>query len=494
MYHPTREEFRQRATRGNLIPVYRKVLLDMETPVSAFQKIRRGPYAFLLESVEGGENLGRYSFLASEPSLVLKTRGSTVEILRRGVWERRSLEAGEDPLTVLAQLLGQYRFVGSPDLPPFCGGAVGYMSYDLVRFFERLPEKTEDDLGLPDCLFVFTDTLLVFDHVQHHGIVLHNALVEGDVDAAYDRALERIEDLVARLRNVPPAASAGAGRTGALAVRSNFTPAQFEEAVRVAKEYIAAGDIIQVVLSQRLAVDITAPPFDLYRALRSINPSPYMYYLHCDDLILAGSSPEILVTEKQGQIRLRPIAGTRRRGVNEEEDRALMEELLADEKERAEHIMLVDLGRNDVGRVSEFGSVQVDELMVIEKYSHVMHIVSNIAGSLRSDCNAFDVLRACFPAGTVSGAPKIRAMEIIEELEPTRRGSYAGAIGYFSYSGSMDTCITIRTILVRGGTAYIQVGAGIVADSVPEREYQECVNKARALVAAIEMAEQGLDS
>jgi len=494
MYHPTREEFRRRAARGNLIPVYRRVLLDMDTPVSAFLKIRRGPYAFLLESVEGGETLGRYSFLASEPSLVLKARGSTVEILRRGVWERRSLEAGEDPLTVLAQLLGQYRFVGSPDLPPFCGGAVGYMSYDLVRFFERLPEKTEDDLGLPDCVFAFTDTLLVFDHVQHHGIVLHNARVEDDPDAAYDQALERIDEVVARLRAAPPAASPGAGRTGALTVRSNLTPHQFEEAVRAAKEYIAAGDIIQVVLSQRLAVDITAPPFDLYRALRSINPSPYMYYLHCDDLILAGSSPEILVTEKQGQIRLRPIAGTRRRGVNEEEDRALMEELLADEKERAEHIMLVDLGRNDVGRVSEFGSVQVDELMVIEKYSHVMHLVSNVVGSRRPDCNAFDVLRACFPAGTVSGAPKIRAMEIIEELEPTRRGPYAGAIGYFSYSGSMDTCITIRTILVRDGTAYIQVGAGIVADSVPEREYQECANKARALLAAIEMAEQGLDS
>lgn len=494
MYYPSREEFRQRAVRGNLIPVYRKVLLDMETPVSAFRKIQRGPYSFLLESVEGGETLGRYSFLASEPSVVLKTRGRAVEILRRGAWERRSLGPGEDPLTVLAQLLGPYQFVGSPDLPPFCGGAVGYMSYDLARFFERLPEETEDDLGLPDCVFAFTDTLLAFDHVRHHGIVLHNAFVEEDVDAAYDQAIERIEALVERLRAAPVPVAPAPVRPKPLTVRSNVTQAQFEAAVRAAKEYIAAGDVIQVVLSQRFAVDLTAHPFDLYRALRSINPSPYMYYLDCDDLTLVGSSPEILVTEKQGQIRLRPIAGTRRRGVNEEEDRALMQELLADEKERAEHIMLVDLGRNDVGRVSEYGSVQVNELMVIEKYSHVMHIVSNVVGSLRSDCTAFDVLRACFPAGTVSGAPKIRAMEIIEELEPTRRASYAGAIGYFSYSGSMDTCITIRTILVRDGTAYVQVGAGIVADSVPEQEHQECVNKARALFSAIEMAEQGLES
>jgi len=476
-----------------LIPVYREILADMETPVSAFRKLGGGPYSFLLESVEGGETLGRYSFLGTQPAQVFKSRGPAVEITQGGETRRLTLVRGEDPLTILKRLMAQYRFVPSPELPPFCGGAVGYMSYDLVRFFERLPDETVDDLGFPDSIFIFTDTLLVFDHVRHRLKVLNNALVEGDADEAYDQAVAKIEAVVEKLRTPLPPPLPSPGRDYRPEVRSNFTQADFEAAVARTKEYITAGDIIQAVLSQRFAVDITADPFDLYRALRSINPSPYMYFLDYDDVTIVGSSPEILVTEKDGRIRLRPIAGTRRRGATAEEDEALAAELLADEKERAEHLMLVDLGRNDVGRVSVYGRVEVDEFMVIEKYSHVMHIVSNVIGELAPGKDQFDVLRACFPAGTVSGAPKIRAMEIIEELEPTRRGPYAGAIGYFSFSGSMDTCITIRTILAQNGTAYIQAGAGIVADSVPEREYEECVNKAQALVKAIEMAERGLE-
>lgn len=493
MYTPDRAEFRRRAQRGNLIPVYREILADWETPVSAFYKLGNQPYSFLLESVEGGETLGRYSFLGTEPALILRSKGRQVVLEPNGRREI-SLSANEDPLRVLKRLLGRYRFVGSPDLPPFCGGAVGYMSYDLVRFFEELPEETEDDLNLPDTFFLFTDSLLIFDHVKHKIKVLNNAFVEDDPDAAYDRARAQIEATIERLRQpLRPPTSPPRPRSSPPEVHSNFTPAEFEAVVRHTKEYIAAGDIIQAVLSQRFAVPLTTAPFEVYRALRSINPSPYMYYLNYGDLFIVGSSPEILVTEKQGHIRLRPIAGTRRRGTTPEEDEALMRELLADEKERAEHIMLVDLGRNDVGRVSEYGSVRVDELMVIEKYSHVMHIVSNVVGKLRADCDQFDVLRACFPAGTVTGAPKIRAMEIIEELEPTKRGPYAGAIGYFSYSGSMDTCITIRTIVVHQGMAYIQAGAGIVADSDPTREHEECVNKAKALLQAIELAERGLE-
>lgn len=383
--------------------------------------------------------------------------------------------------------------MADPTLPPFCGGAVGYLSYDLVRFFERLPEKSEDPLGLPDCQFIFTDTLLIFDHVKHKILAVANARVEGDADAAYDQAVAKIDALVERLRQpLPQEAPPSPKEASPAPLQSNLSQAEFEAAVRHAKEYIAAGDAIQVVLSQRLSRRTRAEGFDIYRALRSLNPSPYMYYLSYGDVRLVGSSPEVLVTQNAGQITLRPIAGTRPRGRSEEEDRRLEAELLADEKERAEHIMLVDLGRNDLGRVAQAGSVRVDELMSVEKYSHVMHIVSNIVADLRPDRDQYDVLRACFPAGTVTGAPKIRAMEIIEELEPHRRGPYAGAIGYFSYSGNMDTCITIRTLVLQDGIVHLQAGAGIVADSVPEREYQECLNKARALLRAIEAAEMGL--
>jgi anthranilate synthase component 1 len=420
-----------------------------------------------------------------------------VEIRADGETRRRELEPGEDPLTILESLMTGFQFVRDDDLPPFCGGGVGYIGYDTVRFFERLPDRTEDDRGLPDCYFVLTDTLLIFDHVRHKIKVLCNARVTGDPEAAYDDAVAKIEALVQTLRapfSVPPRLR-GEALQMPLAERLTTTMPQpaYEEAVVRAKEYIAAGDIIQVVLSQRMAVEITSDPFDIYRALRSVNPSPYMFFLCFEECQLVGSSPEILVTERDGLVTTRPIAGTVRRGRTPAEDAILEAQLLSDPKERAEHVMLVDLHRNDIGRVCQYGSVRVDELMVTERYSNVIHIVSNVVGRIRPDRDAYDLLRASFPAGTLSGAPKIRAMEIIEELEPQKRGPYGGAIGYFSFSGDMDTCITLRTIVVQGHTAYIQAGAGIVADSVPASEFAECMHKARALLRAIEMAEAGLE-
>jgi anthranilate synthase component 1 len=494
MYYPSKDEFVRRACYGNLVPVYREILADMETPVSAYRKIARGKYSFLLESVEGGERLGRYSFIGTEPFLVFKSKGRDVYIVERWRADKIRLKDRQDPLHILEELLGRYTWVDDPELPRFCGGAVGYIGYDTVRFFEKLPDQTEDDLNVPDCFFIFTDILVVFDHLKHRIKVVCTPEVGSDPRTTYDLAVEKIDAVVERLRNNDISASkpqptdvSGQGTS------ANMTKEQYEQAVEKAKEYIRAGDIIQVVLSQRLSKPLNTDPFDVYRALRSVNPSPYMYYLAFDDIKLIGSSPEILVTEDRGIVTTRPIAGTRPRGKTEEEDIALERELLASEKERAEHIMLVDLGRNDIGRVCEYGSVNVDELMVVERYSHVMHLVSNVRGKLAPDKDQFDVLRATFPAGTLTGAPKIRAMEIIEELEPTKRGPYGGAIGYFSFSGNMDTCITIRTILVKDGIAYMQAGAGIVADSVPAAEHQECMNKAGALVKAIEMAESGLD-
>jgi anthranilate synthase component 1 len=498
VYYPTRDEFRDKSRDGNLIPVYKEILGDLETPVSAFRKISEGKYAFLLESVESGENVGRHSFLGSEPFLVFRSKGRQASIERVGREpEQVAIAPGEDPLSLLKSLLGEYRWVPVAGLPPFSGGAVGFLSYDLVRFFEELPDDTEDDLDLPDALMVFTDTCLIFDHLRHKIQVLSNALVEGDPDAAYDRAIAKIDHLVERL--AAPAADpgaavaakpAGAGPT----VTSNFPRPAYEAAVARIKEYIEAGDALQVVLSQRVSRELRADPFDVYRALRSLNPSPYMYYLSYGPTKIIGSSPERLVSERDGEVITRPIAGTRRRGSSPEEDERLIKDLLADEKELAEHIMLVDLGRNDVGRVCEYATVEADQLMGIEKYSHYIHIVSNVRGTLRAGLDQFDVLRACFPAGTVSGAPKIRAMEIIEELEPTKRGPYAGVIGYFSFSGNMDTCITIRTIVVTDDTAHIQAGGGVVADSTPEREYEEAaVIKPGPLLRALEMAEGGLE-
>ena len=494
MLHPSLEEFKQRAKKGNLIPVYREILADMETPVSAFRKIDDGKYSFLLESVEGGEKWARFSFLGSGPSVVVRSFDRTVEIIRKGKVERRTFD--KDPLEAIKDLLSAYRPVPDPGLPRFFGGAVGFMGYDTVRFFERLPARPKPGLGLPDVLFMITDTLVIFDNVTHMIKVVSNAHINGQsAAAAYKEAAAKIDAIVAKLKKGVRGQGSGVRKKKGKETKltSNFTQAKYEQAVLKAKEYIKAGDIFQVVPSQRFEAKISAEPYEIYRALRLINPSPYMYFLRCGDATVVGASPEVMVRLEGERIELRPIAGTRKRGATEDEDQAMEQELLADPKERAEHIMLVDLGRNDVGRVSTPGSVHVSELMVIERYSHVMHIVSNVRGTLQKGSDAFDVIRACFPAGTVSGAPKIRAMEIIDELEPTRRGPYAGAVGYFGFSGAMDTCITIRTLVIKGNKAYIQAGGGVVADSEPAAEYQETVNKAKAMMRAVQMAEEGLD-
>jgi anthranilate synthase component 1 len=475
--------------------VARQILADMETPVSALRKIDSGNYAFLLESIEGGEKWGRYSFLGSNPSLVFRAKGQHLEVLRGE--GREVLRDFQDPLAALSKLLKQYRAVRVPELPRLTGGMVGYLSYDIVRHLERLPVRTQDDLDLPDALFLMTDTLLIFDNVTHRITVVSNAVVQDDtpggVERAYREAQQKIEAIIAALRRPVGAPLGRSARLDSPRFESNFTREQFCDAVARTKAYVEAGDIIQAVLSQRLSVKTDVDPFDVYRALRVVNPSPYMYYLRLGEMKLVGSSPEILVRLEGDRIDLRPIAGTRPRGATEEEDRRLEGELSADPKERAEHIMLVDLGRNDVGRVAQVGSVEVTDLMTVERYSHVMHLVSHVRDKLTPGRDAFAVLRACFPAGTVTGAPKVRAMEIIEELEPLRRGPYAGAVGYVSFSGNLDTCITIRTIVFSRGVATIQVGAGIVADSEPEQEYQETMNKARGMLRAIEMAEAGLD-
>jgi anthranilate synthase component 1 len=495
MFQPSLEEFKKRTKKGNLIPVYREILADMETPVSAFLKIDDGKHSFLLESMEGGEKWARYSFLGSRPSVIVRSVGRSVDVIRSGKKERTTFE--RDPLEVIKEVLSEYRPVTDPALPRFFGGAVGFMGYDVVRFFEDLPAREKQGLDIPELFFMITDTLVIFDNVTHRIKVVSNAHVKGrSAEAAYKEATTKINALVRKLKTgVRGQGAGGRGKrkTKEPSLTSNFTQAQYEQAVLKAKEYIKAGDIFQVVPSQRFQTKITVEPYEIYRALRLINPSPYMYFLRCGDTTVVGASPEVMVRLEGDKIDLRPIAGTRRRGATEEEDAALAEELLADPKERAEHIMLVDLGRNDVGRVSEPGSVHVSELMVIERYSHVMHIVSNVRGGLASGMDSYDVIRACFPAGTVSGAPKIRAMEIIDELEPTKRGPYAGAVGYFGFSGNMDTCITIRTLVIKDGTAYIQAGGGVVADSDPAAEYQETVNKAKAMMRAVEMAEKGLD-
>lgn len=510
MIVPDRDTFVALAKRGNLIPVYREMLADRLTPVSAFEKLvgetwqsesndapNNNPFSFLLESVEGGERIGRYSFLGTKPSLVFRSKGRTASITEDGTTHTQEIAEGEDPLSLIKQIMSRYRYIENPALPRFCGGAVGFFGYDVVRFFEDLPDNNADDLGVDDACFLFTDTLIIFDHVRHRILVVCNAHITDadDAGAVYDAALLKIKSLMERLASAQPTPPAHrpAPDAGPINVASLTPRDEYEAAVQRCREYILAGDAFQIVLSQRFKVEFTAPPFDLYRALRSVNPSPYMYYLDMGERKIIGTSPEILVTAEQGMVRSRPIAGTRPRGATVEEDRRLEVELLADEKERAEHIMLVDLSRNDVGRVCDFGTVRVKELMVVERYSHVMHIVSDVVGKLRADKDVFDVLRAVFPHGTVSGAPKVRAMAIIDEQETTRRGFYAGCAGYFSYSGGMDMAITIRTMMVDGHTAYLQSGGGLVADSVPAMEYQECVNKARALVHAIELAEAGLD-
>lgn len=493
MIQPSLDEFLRLSERGNLIPVWREVLADTETPVSAYRKLARGTYTFLLESVTGGENIARYSFLGSEPKLVFRSKGRRVEI--EGADGRRAFEV-DDPLNTVKELLGGYQYVPDPRLPRFCGGFVGYIGYDMVRFFEQLPEQARDDLNLPDMVLMLAEEIVVYDHVDHKIRIVCNTLAEGSErkrKEAYERACERIAKIIGRLHEpLLPQFRPPHGKD-AVRVDSTFSKEEFERVVEKGKEYVRAGDVVQVVLSQRLSMRYSADPFDVYRALRSVNPSPFMYYLTLGGLTLVGSSPEVFVRVEGRRAEVRPIAGTRRRGDTPEEDARLAEELLADPKERAEHVMLVDLGRNDLGRVCKYGTVRVPEFMTIERYSHVMHIVSDVVGELRDDVDAFDVIRACFPAGTVSGAPKVRAMEIIEELEPVRRGPYAGAVGYFSFSGDLDSCITIRTLVLCGDTAYVQAGAGVVADSVPENEYFETLNKARAMLSAVELAEKGLE-
>jgi anthranilate synthase component 1 len=493
-YSLTLDEFRSYAKEGNLIPLYREILADHETPVSAFAKIDHGPSAYLLESVQGGEKWARYSFLGSgSPILMVEDRGDL--LIKQGSRTRRIPSEGA-PLERLREFMEAFRPVTVPELPRFVGGAVGYLGYDMVKTFEALPSRRKESLGLPDFAFLLTDTLLIFDNVAQKIKVVANAHVaspaERDVRAAYREATTRIEEMIARLKR-PLRRIKSKRRRTPIRFTSNMSKADFEKMVVRTQEYIKAGDIFQCVLSQRWETNLHAPPFQLYRALRVVNPSPYMYYLRLGGVELVGSSPEILVRCEDGLVSVRPIAGTRRRGSTAEEDAQLERRLLADTKERAEHIMLVDLGRNDVGRVAERGSVHVESLMNVERYSHVMHIVSNVTGKLEQGKTVYDVLKACFPAGTVSGAPKIRAMEIIEELEPTKRGPYAGAVGYVSFSGNMDMCINIRTVVVSRHRAFIQAGAGIVADSNPEHEYEETCNKARAMMKAIELAEQGLE-
>ena len=497
MYYPTLEDFREAAKSGNTIPVYRSILADMETPVSAFYKLKSDNFAFLLESVEGGENLARYSFLGSQPSVLFHSKGHqvTIEYLEKG---ETVVQEYEDPLRALEELMQNYRPVDTEELPKFHGGAVGYMSYDMVRFVEELPDDTEDDLQLPDCFFMIAETLLIFDHVNHQIKVVANAHIDGDVDEAYTDALVKIDALVEKLTatSEPHLRSKHSdpqeGYDEILSdPQSNFTKSGYETAVRRAKEYITAGDIIQAVISQRLSCPVSVDPFEVYRALRIVNPSPYMYYLKLDGFDIVGASPEMMVRVEDGLAQHRPLAGTRPRGKTTEEDLEMERSLLADPKERAEHVMLVDLGRNDFGRVCKYHTVEVTDLMIVERFSHVMHIVSHVIGRLREHVTAFDVIRACLPAGTLSGAPKVRAMEIIDELESTRRGTYGGAVGYFSFSGSTDTAITIRTAVIKDSTAYVQAGAGIVADSVPETEYYETLNKAKAMLSAIALAEQG---
>ncbi len=492
---PRFDEFQELAKRGNVVPIHCEILADLETPVSAFRKIHRGRHGFLLESVQGGEKWARYSFLGTDPARIWVARAHDIEErTRAGDVERRRVR---DVLSALRERLSAYRPVVLPELPRFSGGAVGYIGYDLVRDFERLPATARDDLELPEAYFLLADRLLVFDNVTQKIRLVANVLLEegANLRALYDAGVASIEEWLDRLAapyagNCAPAFLAPRARpAGEVAVRSNLTQAEYEAMVRRAKEYVRAGDVIQVVLAQRFESELRAAPFDVYRSLRSINPSPYLFFLDLGEQSLVGASPEVMARVEGGELTVRPIAGTRPRGTVERDDLALEQELLADPKEIAEHVMLLDLGRNDVGRVAAIGSVEVTERLVVERYSHVMHIVSNVRGKLRRGADAFEALRATFPAGTLSGAPKIRAMEIIEQLEPVRRGVYGGAVGYFAFSGNMDTGITIRTVLVKDDKVYVQAGAGIVADSVPEQEHLECLNKARGMLQALRMAE-----
>jgi anthranilate synthase component I len=487
MIRPSFSEFEKLARQGNLVPVYETFRADLLTPVGAYLRLaRNAKYSFLLESVEGGERVARHTFLGADPFEVFRANGQTSVLEGEG---RLHWEQGK-PLEVLRQRLGRFRPVREPGLPPLVGGAIGYFAYDMVRLVEKIPAGHKNDLHLDDAVLMFFFGLVAFDHAKHSVSIIRNVFTDGPgtLRAKYNAAVREIRDTRRRLDQPLRAAASRARRRPALRVASNFPKAGFLHAVRKAQQLIRAGDIFQVVLSQRFSTPTRVDPFAIYRELRAVNPSPYMYYLGLGDLAVVGSSPEMLVKVQGRDAFYRPIAGTAPRGRNEEEDKRLEQKLLADPKERAEHIMLVDLGRNDLGRVCEYGSVRVEDLLFVERYSHVMHLVSSLRGRLRENVDCLDALMACFPAGTLSGAPKVRAMEIIEELERSRRGIYGGAIVYLDFSGNVDSCIAIRTLVAKNGMAHVQAGAGIVADSVPEREHEECVNKARALLNALEAA------
>lgn len=491
MIKPSLKEFLKLTKRGNVIPVYEEINADLDTPVSAFLKMEQSDYSFLLESVEGQEKIARYSFLGSSPSLIFKSRGKQIEIIDPQKNKSRIFVTKSTPLDEIKKIMRDFRSVEVAGLPRFYGGLVGYIGYDTVRFFENIPDKNKDLLKIPDTLLILTDSLLIFDRLNHSVKILSNIILPKGSSSLnkkqlYEKAIKKIDAAKSCFSRLTVSRDDPA-RHEELRVSSNLKQPEFIRMVKKAKEYIKNGDIIQVVLSQRFKVGVRKNDFAIYRALRRLNPSPYMYYLKLKDFSIVGSSPEMLVRSENGIVQTRPIAGTRRRGRNEQQDALLEKELINDEKERAEHLMLVDLGRNDLGRISQPGKVKVDAFMRVEKYSHVMHLVSEVSALLdKKRFDIYDVLRAAFPAGTVSGSPKIRAMEIIDELENLKRSLYAGAIGYFSFSHNLDTCIAIRTIVLKDGFAYVQAGAGIVADSVPEKEYQESVNKAKAMMEAIE--------
>ena len=491
---PTSAEFQKLASHARFVPVYRQLTADTLTPVTAYQRIATGPWSFLFESVVGGERVGRYSFAGSDPFLILSATGKQITIDHIGV-EKREFSC-DDPLKVLDAEVAKYHAATLPALPRFCGGAVGFAGYDVIRYTENLPNVPTDDRHLPDMTFAFYSSMVVFDHIRKVVLVVVLAdTANGKVDESRAKAEERLDVICGQL-------SVGAGDVQLTdidltveptpEVRSNFTQPQFHDAIAKCKEFIKAGDIFQVVISQRFEYASKAQPLDVYRSLRMVNPSPFMFLLRTPEVDLVGSSPEIMVRVEDGETTIRPLAGTRPRGKTPQEDRDLAEELLADPKERAEHVMLIDLARNDVGRVAEYGSVKLTDAMVVERYSHVMHITSNVSGQLRKGLSAIEALRAGLPAGTVSGAPKVRAMEIIDAVEPQKRGPYGGAVGYIDFTGNMDTCIALRTLVMKDGMIYIQAGAGIVADSVPEMEYKETQNKARAMLKAIHIAETQL--
>lgn len=491
MILPDFREFERLAKQGNLVPVYDVFSADLLTPVSAYLRIAQGAkYSFLLESVEGGEKIARYTFAGANPEEVFRyaSGACVLESHNRLVWEER------DPVSFLRTRMERFRPVRLPGLPPLVAGAIGYFSYDMVRLIERLPKRLRDDIGLYDAMLMFYHGIIAFDHVQHRLWIVRNVFTEGPgtLRAKYNAAVREIKRTRRQLQEPvaeeQPHAESSSKKHSKLKVTSNFRRPEFMAAVRKAKEYIRAGDIFQVVLSQRFSAKTKAAPFEIYRELRALNPSPYLFYLQLNDLSIVGSSPEMLVKVQGRDVFYRPIAGTRWRGKDEAEDQRLEREMLSSEKERAEHIMLVDLGRNDLGRVCEYGTVKPEKFMTVERYSHVMHIVSSLRGKLREDVDCFDALMACFPAGTVSGAPKVRAMEIIEEQERTRRGIYSGGILYLDFSGNLDSCIALRTMVIKNGVAHVQAGGGIVADSSPEGEYEESLNKARALLNALEAA------